>query len=425
MGFRVSAIGLACGALLTACGGGGGGDGGGAVQAITFNFPGGPAVAVPPEVATTKLVATASSGGPVTFTSNTPAVCTVSGSTLSLLKAGECSVTASQAGHDGYAPTSERQLFVIPKRPQSIVFRNPGAQPLDAKPVPLAATSSVGLPLAFESATPAVCSVSGTSLLKLADGICTVAVKQGGTDIFAEAKTVKNIPIGAAKAPALTFLSGYKDSSNTKEGGKVEGAAGAGMNGWWCNGWCETVVAADGGSISFAHTIKLNQPSDGKWIDGYWGAFTVYGAGVQELSKLGDTAGGVRIDAQAGVNFNLSQNAEWFSAGNPGINVELVMGHLVVKKKSDGSDDLCHVKLKSTVTPASAAPTNYSIALKDFTIGESCGLADLNMWNEIQDYAISAVAFGAVAYNQTVSSTGTAKPSYPTRLTLTGPITFQ
>src|SRR5262249_8463181 len=158
---QISAITLASAALLTACGGGGSG---GAVQTIAFSFAGGAQVAVPPEVATTTLQATASSGGPVSYTSNTPDVCTVSGETPSLLKAGEGSVTATQAGFQGYAAASQRQLFVIPKRPHTVIFRNPGAQPLDSQTVALAATSSLGRPVSFTSSTPAVCTVSGSAL---------------------------------------------------------------------------------------------------------------------------------------------------------------------------------------------------------------------------------------------------------------------
>lgn len=46
------------------------------------------------------LNATASSGLPVTYSSTTPAVCSVSGSTVTLLSVGLCSISASQAGNN-------------------------------------------------------------------------------------------------------------------------------------------------------------------------------------------------------------------------------------------------------------------------------------------------------------------------------------
>ena len=78
-----------------------------------------------------------------------------------------------------------------------------------------------GKTVTFESSTPSVCTVSGNALTKVSNGICTVTARQEGDDFYAPGSAVKNIPIGTATAPALTFLSGYKDASHTKEGGGV------------------------------------------------------------------------------------------------------------------------------------------------------------------------------------------------------------
>ena len=52
------------------------------------------------------LTATASSGGAVTFSSTSTENCTISGSTLNLLEAGNCVITASQAGTSTLSPVS-------------------------------------------------------------------------------------------------------------------------------------------------------------------------------------------------------------------------------------------------------------------------------------------------------------------------------
>ncbi|HEX4471987.1 MAG TPA: hypothetical protein VH085_08465, partial [Nocardioides sp.] len=54
------------------------------------------------------------SGKPVTFTSTTPKVCTVSGSTVSFVALGGCSIAADQAGNDDYlaAPTATQQVTI-------------------------------------------------------------------------------------------------------------------------------------------------------------------------------------------------------------------------------------------------------------------------------------------------------------------------
>ena len=59
------------------------------------------------------LTATASSGGSVSFTSTSTENCTVSGSTLNLLKAGNCVITASQAGNSTIAPISASATITL------------------------------------------------------------------------------------------------------------------------------------------------------------------------------------------------------------------------------------------------------------------------------------------------------------------------
>jgi hypothetical protein len=405
MKFQMTAIGLACAMLLGACGGGGGGGkDGGMAQSISFPFPAGASVAVPPEVATITLKATASSDGPLTYVSNTPAVCTVSGATLSLLKGGECSVSANQAGGNGYAAATARQLFVVSRQPQVVTFRNPGSQPLDATPIALIATAGTGKAVSFTTSTPAVCSVSGTSVAKLANGLCTVKASVDGDDFYAAQTVEKSIPIGSEKAPELTFLSDYKLF------GVLPYLFGHSPmdNDWWCAD-CAASAPSDGGSFTFTATPPESSPDHA--------SFTLYGGGMKAASgaaslpsATGDEPRGTRIDAQAALKFNLAQNAEWFGTGKNGIIVELLLGHFQLK---DGK--ACNVTLKATVTPTVAAATNYSVGLMDkFTIGEACGLTGLMLGNELQDYAINAIRFSPVT------------PYAPkTEYTLTGPITFQ
>ena len=59
------------------------------------------------------LTATASSGGAVFFASSSNENCTISGSTLNLLKAGNCVVTATQAGTSTLAPVSASATITL------------------------------------------------------------------------------------------------------------------------------------------------------------------------------------------------------------------------------------------------------------------------------------------------------------------------
>ena len=71
-------------------------------QTITFS----PVTAADISTKSLTLTASASSGGAVIFTSTSNENCTVSGSTLNLLKAGNCVITVSQAGTSTFAPVS-------------------------------------------------------------------------------------------------------------------------------------------------------------------------------------------------------------------------------------------------------------------------------------------------------------------------------
>jgi hypothetical protein len=63
------------------------------------------------------LLATASSGAGVLFSTTTPTICSISGSTLNLLTAGNCAVTANQGGTATFAPISATANIVITGSP--------------------------------------------------------------------------------------------------------------------------------------------------------------------------------------------------------------------------------------------------------------------------------------------------------------------
>jgi sugar lactone lactonase YvrE len=79
-----------------------------ASQTITFN-----PISSQAQGASLTLSATASSGLAVSFTSLTPSVCAVSGTTAILANAGTCTIQASQAGNANYLATSVSQSFTV------------------------------------------------------------------------------------------------------------------------------------------------------------------------------------------------------------------------------------------------------------------------------------------------------------------------
>ena len=83
----------------------------GAISSVTFG------------VTPFALTATASSGLTVGYTSGTPTVCSVSSSTVTILGAGSCSITATQPGNTNYdAAPAVTQSFTVNQAPQTISF---------------------------------------------------------------------------------------------------------------------------------------------------------------------------------------------------------------------------------------------------------------------------------------------------------------
>jgi hypothetical protein len=153
-------------------------------QTITFAPPGRAVagVAVP-------LTATASSGLPVSFRSDTRAVCTVSGTTVTTQAAGMCTITATQGGNKDYVRARDMTQSFRVKATQTIDFTQPGRAAAGVR-VPLAATASSRLPVSFHTNTPDMCTVSAMTARTLATGTCTITATQGGNTDFAAARNV-------------------------------------------------------------------------------------------------------------------------------------------------------------------------------------------------------------------------------------------
>ena len=86
-----------------------------------------------------------------------------------------------------------------PRSNQTIQFTNPGTQGLSQAPFALSATATSGLPVTFTSATPSVCSVSGSMVTLLAPGTCTIDADQAGDATYNPAqRAVQSFSIVAA-----------------------------------------------------------------------------------------------------------------------------------------------------------------------------------------------------------------------------------
>jgi len=136
------------------------------------------------------LTASASSGLPVSFTTNTNGVCTISGTVVSLVSIGICSITATQNGNAVYAVAMPVTQSFRVKIPQTIIFGPLSDFTLVTHVFSVNASASSGLPVQFASITPLVCMVFGSTVTLLAAGTCTITATQPGNDSFAPALPV-------------------------------------------------------------------------------------------------------------------------------------------------------------------------------------------------------------------------------------------
>lgn len=184
-------------------------------QSITF-----PVQATPKNVAdgtfSVDPEAMASSGLPVTYSSLTPSICTVSGATVTPLAGGLCTIAADQAGggtaplHFNAAPQVTQSVTLLSS--QAIDFptqTGQGATTGGTFPLAPPAVATSGLAVTYTSTTPTVCTVTGSSVRVLTSGTCTIEANQLGNEYFTAATpvlqsiSVTAMPAAATPVPTL------------------------------------------------------------------------------------------------------------------------------------------------------------------------------------------------------------------------------
>jgi hypothetical protein len=133
------------------------------------------------------VAATASSGLTVSFTidAGSASVCSISGSTVSFIGAGTCTIDANQGGNADYnaAPQKQQPVTVAPGD-QTITFTS--TPPTNATPgigsytVTATATSGLTVTFTIDASASSVCSISGSTVSFTADGTCVVDAHQAG-----------------------------------------------------------------------------------------------------------------------------------------------------------------------------------------------------------------------------------------------------
>jgi len=153
-------------------------------QTITFTQP----TTMSLSSSNQNLVATSSASlTPVVFTSNTGTCAITDSNKVSVVSAGTCTITASQAGNDNYAASTATRSFTITKKTQTITFTQPNNMARTSANQSLSATSTSGLAITFSSLTPSICSVVSGMIKVNGAGPCYIAADQSGNTTWGAA----------------------------------------------------------------------------------------------------------------------------------------------------------------------------------------------------------------------------------------------
>ena len=134
--------------------------------------------------------------GYLTPITTTPNVCSAVVGYVNIISGGTCTLNYSSPASADYLASDVFPLtFQITRSPQSIIFSLPTSASLASKVLALSAKASSGLAVTFNSTTPAICSVTESSLNLLASGSCQVAAQQGGSATISPVSIVQSVTV--------------------------------------------------------------------------------------------------------------------------------------------------------------------------------------------------------------------------------------
>ncbi len=234
------------------------------------------------------VTARASSGLPVSFSSRASSVCSVSGTTVSFIGVGTCTIDAKQAGDSNYKAAPEaRQSFAVGERSQTVEFTSsaPAAAIVAGPTYTVAATASSGLPVSFSSATPAVCSSSGSTVSFVGAGTCTINASQAGSAEYEAAPEVQQtFVVSKKRSQPSAVVSIVPASVSTGEQGAMTPLPSVAATPATFLQQGETLTAAPGEqgiSTQFGHSVAVSADGDTMLVGGpdedpYGGSAWVY-----------------------------------------------------------------------------------------------------------------------------------------------------
>ena len=152
------------------------------------------------------------SGDPVAFSSATTGVCTVSGSLVSFVGVGTCTVDANQAGDADYSAAPQvQQSFTVGQGDQSITFTSTPPNNAEVRGPVYEVTATGGgssNPIVFSTPSASACVVSDSTASFPASGTCTIYANQDGNENYTPAPEV-------SQSFAVSNVQGFSSGNST------------------------------------------------------------------------------------------------------------------------------------------------------------------------------------------------------------------
>ncbi|MFM7859482.1 MAG: T9SS type A sorting domain-containing protein, partial [Flammeovirgaceae bacterium] len=151
-----------------------------------------------------ELSALASSGLPITYTSSNPNVATIATNKVTIVGAGSCTITASQAGNESFLAASASQPLTVSKANQTITFPALANKAITDAPFNLTASASSSLPIVYSTTSNNITLTNGAVGI-VAAGRATITASQSGNPNYNAAEPVnQNFCVNPAK-PSITI----------------------------------------------------------------------------------------------------------------------------------------------------------------------------------------------------------------------------
>jgi uncharacterized repeat protein (TIGR02543 family) len=278
-------------------------------QTITFTDPSNQAFSN----STTELSATSNRSLTVAFSSLSPTICRVSGSSVTLISVGTCQIAADQSGNGTYAAAAQViQEFTVSIADQTITFGSIANKLLGISPFSLVASVSSALTAIFSSATSSVCTVASGQLTMLTAGTCTIKANQAGNGNFNAATeqtqsfTITQIAITYdGNSPTTGTASRTSDSYSVGDPGLVLPTVGTlAKTGYEFDGWATSV---GGSKIIGNYTPTSSGTLYARWVaKTYTTSFNINGAAGEAPTDINYTSGNSGFSLPAGTGLSKS-----------------------------------------------------------------------------------------------------------------------